>query len=511
MKGRNTEDDRIPEEIDEDESERAGYKPGRLHGLSLQPLINPGTLFKIFAVFVIPVAAGVMLLFFDPLLVFLITVALYASLWFIFNPFPALLFFMLLVAVRPQEGIPQLEAMHVERLCAVLAMVGWGVQTATQRKLGSVSRGIAAWLFAFVVACFLSIFTSVWKLGSANAWIELLKLGVLAFLISQMVNTPRRLFIFLLVFALGHAWMATESLRLYYSEGYDYIKMGILRATTGSASRGDPNSLATSLLLAVCFGLYTIKASQNFFWRLCWLGVICAGSVVVVLTGSRSAMLGALFLLLYLWITNKRKVLTAILIAILVVVAWFVMPSQYQERFMTTFDFEENPSAAESAMGRITGLKMGARMFMDRPLLGVGVGNFGIAHGMRYSPLNRRSWMEAHNLVAQIGGETGLLGLIAFAGFVIACMRGAARVKSRLSSADTSEAKRISAVCRACLAAYWLLLLLGLFGHNMMRYNWYLNAGLVSACLIMASSLAGTNPASRVFSDRQPTGANSNR
>ncbi|MCX5799984.1 MAG: O-antigen ligase family protein [Candidatus Eisenbacteria bacterium] len=476
----------------EDGREPVRVESGRVRGAGPRPPINPGTLFKIFAVFVIPVTAGLMLLFFDPLLVFLIAVALYASLWFLFNPFPALLLFMLLVAVRPQEGIVQLEPLHVERLCAVLAAVGWGFQVAAGRRFWPVSRGIASWLLVFVVVCFLSVFTAVWKLGAATAWIELLKLGVLAFLTSQMVNTPRRLFVFLSVFALGHVWMAAESLRLYYSVGYNYTAMGIVRATTDSLSRGDPNSLAASLVLAVCFGLYCIGANRNLFWRLCWLGVICAGSVVVVLTGSRSGMLGVLFLLFYMWITHKRRMLTGIIVMLVAVGAWVAMPMQYKERFLTIFEFQKNASAAESAMGRIEGLRVGSQMFMDRPLLGVGIGDFGIAHGMIYSPPQNRNWFEAHNLLAQVGGETGILGLIAFAGFVIVCMRGAARAGSLLSSVDTPEAKGISAVCRACLAAYWLLLLLGLFGHNMMRYNWYLNAAIVSACLVMAPSVGGS-------------------
>jgi len=479
-------------EHDSEEGERA-RAPDRLgwpRSAGLQPLIRLRTLSRILAIFIIPVTAGIMLLFFDPAQVLLIAFALYASLWFLLNPFPALLLFMLLVAVRPQEGIAQLEAIHVERLCALLAIIGWGFQAAVCRKIRPLSGSISAWFFAFVVVCFLSIFTSVWKLGSVNAWIEILKLGVLFFLVSQLVDTPKRLFVFLLIFAIGHVWMAAESLRLYYSEGYDYVRMGIVRATTGSASRGDPNSLAASLVLAICFGLYTFRASRNFFLRLSWAGVIFAGSVVAVLTGSRSAMLGSLFLLFYMWVTSRKKLLTGAIIAIVLVGGWFAMPMQYRERFLTTFDFQKNPSATESAMGRIEGLRVGAQMFMDRPLLGVGVGNFGVAHALLYSPPQDRSWLESHNLVAQVGGETGILGLVAFAGFVIACMRGAARVGSMLSSVDTIEAKGIVAVCRACMAAFWLLLVFGLFGHNMMRYNWYLNAGLVSACLIMATSLA---------------------
>ena len=482
------------------------WRVGRVSGQ--EPLLNPAALVKVVGIFVIPITAGILLLFLDPALVAIVTVALYASLWLLFNPFPALLLYTLLVAVRPQEGIAQLEVIHVERLFAVLAMLGWGLQAAVRKSPVSFSRGIAGWLFAFVVVCFGSIFTSIWKVAAVDAWIELLKAAVLFFLISQLVNSPKRLFVFLVVFALGHLWMAGESLRLYYSEGYDYMKMGIMRATTASVSRGDPNSLAASLLLAICFGIYTIRSRASVLWRLSWLGVICAGGLVVVLTGSRAAMLAALFMLFYVWLKSKKKLVVAACAVIVVAAVWLAMPLQYKDRFMTTFDFERNPSAAESARGRITGLRVGAQMFLDRPLLGVGFGNFSVAHAMRYSPPEDRSWLQAHNLLAQVAGETGLLGMIAFAGFVIAAMRLAGRLSSsprpvfpawssrgtmhplRASPlAGSDDASFISSAARASLASIWLLLFLGLFGHNVMRFNWYINAGLISACAAILPSL----------------------
>jgi len=492
-----------------------------------EPLFNTSTIVKVFGIFVIPATAGVLLLFLDPALVAVVTVTLYASLWLLFNPFPALLLYLLLVAVRPQEGVAQLEAIHVERLFAVLAMLGWGLQAAVRKAPVTFSRGVAGWLAVYVVVCFCSIFTSLWKVAAVDAWIELLKAVALFFLISQLVDSPRRLLVLLVVFALGHLWMAGESVRLYYSEGYDYTRMGILRATTSSVSRGDPNSLAASLLLAVCLGIYTIRSRAAALWRVLWFCLICAGGFVVVLTGSRAAMFAALFMLFYVWLRSRKKVVVAACAVIVVAGVWLAMPLQYKDRFMTTFDFERNPSAAESARGRITGLKVGAQMFLDRPLLGVGVGNFSVAHATRYSPPDYQSWLQAHNLLAQVAGETGLLGLLAFAGFVVATMRLAGRLSASprpvpsaarthgtspapgvaprfrvwsppsrsgppsgfASLTGSDDASFIGSVARASLASIWLLLFLGLFGHNVMRFNWYVNAGLVSACAVMLPSI----------------------
>ncbi|KPJ59716.1 MAG: hypothetical protein AMJ46_10215 [Latescibacteria bacterium DG_63] len=472
------------------ENERVRDRQRRTIAVSQRPLISAKTLVTIVGVFVIPVTAGIMLLFYDAALVVVITVALYASLWLLFNPFPALLLYTVLVAVRPQEGIAQLEMIHVERLCAVLAMLGWGLQAAIGKRVRPVSYGLTGWFLAFVVVCFLSIFTSVWKLAAFNAWIELLKLGVLFFLVSQLVDTPKRLFIFLLIFAIGHVWMGSESIRLYFSEGYDYVRMDILRATTTSVSRGDPNSLAASLLLATCLAIYTFRSHRNLLWRVSWLLTIAVTSVIVVISGSRAAMVACLFFLFYLWATSRRKVPLGIVLILVVIVGWFAMPSQYQERFLTIFDLERNPSAAESARGRIRGLRVGAEMFLDRPLLGVGIGNFSTARGMIYSPPESPSWFRSHNLLAQVGGETGILGIVTFGGFVVACMRWASRVRRRLRSAHGAEARLVFGVSSACLAMCWILLFLGLFGHNLMRYNWYLNAGLISACAALAGPLA---------------------
>jgi O-antigen ligase len=151
-------------------------------------------------------------------------------------------------------------------------------------------------------------------------------------------------------------------------------------------------------------------------------------------------------------------------------------------------------------------------MFLDRPLLGFGIGNFSVAHAMRYSPPDYQSWLQAHNLVAQVAGETGLLGLIAFAGFVIASMRLAGRLSgpprpvpvsllggmasranpppsAAVSLAGSDDASFVASVARATLASFWLLLFLGLFSHNVLRFNWYVNAGLVSACALMLPSV----------------------
>jgi O-antigen ligase len=266
--------------------------------------------------------------------------------------------------------------------------------------------------------------------------------------------------------------MAVSSLYLYFT-GDPYIRMGIHRATGVSKTFEDPNAVAMNLALAFPF-LFVFAKDENFWLKALRVLLIAISSMTVVLTGSRAGMVVLIVFALIFSLRTRKKIPALAISLVLMFLTWTLMPQQYQERFLTIFKPELNESAAASAQGRIVGLKMGLTMFLDRPLLGVGAGNFPTAWALLYSVEGQpRVWMQPHNMLGQLLGELGFLGFMAFGGFLLAVFRQI-YVSRRELTADSwlwhnSKAIEIS---------LWLLLISGLFGHNLYRYNWYFLAAL---------------------------------
>jgi hypothetical protein len=124
------------------------------------------------------------------------------------------------------------------------------------------------------------------------------------------------------------------------------------------------------------------------------------------MTGSRSGMVTALFFLFFVLMLSSRKTLIFCGIGISLIVLWSFTPPELQDRFLSIFYDDVGPeNAQQSAAQRFECFRHGLDLFIAHPFFGVGPGVF---------PLTWESGLNAHNLLAQVLGETGLFGAIAF-------------------------------------------------------------------------------------------------
>ena len=107
-------------------------------------------------------------------------------------------------------------------------------------------------------------------------------------------------------------------------------------------------------------------------------------------------------------------------------------------------------------------------MFKRFPISGVGIGNF-IEYRMKYVDGVR---LNPHNLAGELLGETGLLGAITFVFFVTTIFARCRRIRICLRQRDGPTAKILSKLSLAIRDSTLLLLFTGLFGHNLLRFNW---------------------------------------
>ena len=94
--------------------------------------------------------------------------------------------------------------------------------------------------------------------------------------------------------------------------------------------------------------------------------------------------------------------------------------------------------------------------------------------------------LEAHNLVGQLLGETGIVGGVAFILMVIVTLLNCRKVRVPGRGQSNATIKALSSLGPACRDAVILLAFEGLFGHNLLRFNWLWLAAFSSLALQFA-------------------------
>jgi O-antigen ligase len=239
---------------------------------------------------------------------------------------------------------------------------------------------------------------------------------------------------------------------------------------------GDPNSFGASIVYSLPF-LSFFWVYWDRGWKRWLLGAYLLLSVgCILLTGSRSSLLGAIVWGGLLLMQSRHKTLAAVMLGLLACSSWFVLPDSLRTRFETIVDPSVGPAnAQESGMGRIEGLINGVALLGRFPVSGCGPGAWRPATG---SPI------ESHNLYGQVMGEMGAVGVLAFGGLVVTLLTHLRKLK-RITNPEhgpTPDAN-LHALARAMVSSLFLLLFLGFFGHNLYRYNWAWYAAFTAVAL----------------------------
>jgi len=388
------------------------------------------------------------------------------------RPFWGLLLYTCLFLIRPGELYPALAPLHLERVVGALALVGmfFGQYQREGRLLLDRSRQTNL-LLIFLVTVLLSVPFAYWRMGAVNGFIEMLKLVALYFLVVGLVDSRRRLRIYVGLLSLLTIYTAVVALRDYI-RGTSYFAQGIDRAVGETSVASNPNQLGTTLAVAVPLFVLLALCRPLRGWRI-FFGLSALLSVITMtLTGSRASLLGFLAGVIYLWWTSRRRVLIGIVGLGLLVGGFLLMPDQYKTRYGTITSEELDGSSKARVDTWITGLKM----TIDRPVFGVGIRCFGTAHAGGYSPEYRRNWLESHSLYIQVLAELGLIGATVFLLLWSEFLRLNRRA-ARLLAAD--DGWRVEGtLLKAVFAGFLVMLVSGIFGHSLLRDTWYVYAGL---------------------------------
>jgi O-antigen ligase len=342
----------------------------------------------------------------------------------------------------------------------------------TERPTESQTR---KWLWVLIVYMLASVPLVEWP-GSVlkNGLPQFFKAVVFFFFTAQLTTNKTRLKWLLAVFVLCQTFRVMEPLYLHVTEGYwgstaHMSDEGELERLAGAPNDViNPNGLAFVALTALPF-LHYLSAGS----RVRRLGYGIAAPLLLfalVLTASRSGMVGLAGLLGLIWLKSRHKILLMAVVAAAIVFTLPRLSPELADRYLSIVSSKTRNSA--TAGGRMEGMKANLQVTIRRPLFGHGLGTSREAN-VHFGPSDQ----PAHNLYIEVAQELGLCGLAIFLAFLWSVVLSLRRCAATLREATTAPTA-LRAVVPALQVWIGMNLLFSFASYGLSSYEWYLGAAL---------------------------------
>jgi putative inorganic carbon (hco3(-)) transporter len=281
----------------------------------------------------------------------------------------------------------------------------------------------------FMLIGALSFINSVDQAASLKGMTKLLK-ALMIFLVCSQSIKDKRHFWKIAVSCAGAVTLIGFDATWQLFSGKDFIwgkslqgVIGLVRATASFPGCNAMGIYLTALTpLVAGLALFSTQLKSRIFLS---AAALC-GCLGVYLSLSRGAGLGLFIGILFLSLIKKNKLLIAGLILLLAVYP-FVMPKNIKDWAKTR---NNNPLLVIIDPARMSIYENSINMISDHPLIGVGINTFSKNYGKYRTPnaearFKTPATIYAHNNFLQMAGETGLLGLAAFLGFLFFAFKAA--------------------------------------------------------------------------------------
>lgn len=346
-------------------------------------------------------------------------------------------------------------------------------------------------LLAFYLVVTASIFVANDNASAMVLFEDYTKNLILVYCIFTTLNTPQKVKTGIWI-AIGVAGLLASFGAIQFVTGTSFTFGGLaVPSTIGqlndqgvlrySGPIGDANIWPQILSAVLPLAVYRIFFEKSPLAKL--VALMASGLIFIAIfyTYSRGAFITMIFILFLITLERKVSLPSYVFIMAGGLLVLSFLPQTYIERITSVtkvFDSIGQTSNVtdESFSGRLNELKVGLNMFTTHPILGVGIGNYTTEY-WNYAPqLGLESSLQtrvesnisrqAHNLVVELLSETGLLGLITFAFFMVSLF--SSLWQKRLAFGQHFNISFVVSIVMSILA----YLFSGLFLHGVL-YRWF--------------------------------------
>jgi O-antigen ligase len=231
------------------------------------------------------------------------------------------------------------------------------------------------------------------------------------YLIINAVDNLEKYFVFLCIFILLSFKLSQFTFIGWVMRGFEYDKYG---AVAGMAWLENTGELAIQFCILFVVSFYFAaslwKSVDSKFKRLVLVFIPISTIGGILACGSRGSFLALVTVIIFMWMSGKRKILGTVIILLIVVLVPAIMSDRDFERTINMGDTRDITGHA-----RVQRWEKGIEMIRRRPILGVGFRNWGVADRLYFNGNGDLS----HNIIIECASELGLVGLVVYILLVI--------------------------------------------------------------------------------------------
>lgn len=364
-------------------------------------------------------------------------------------------------------------------LVVILVALTFVTKDNSMREVEPLTYPIRKFLRALIVYSILIIPFVEWP-GSVIRYglPNFIKAVVFFFFTVNFIRTEKQLKIFVFFFLACQCFRIMEPIYLHITQGYwgseAYMEGGRFMNRLSGAPYDivNPNGLAFLILSVLPFLYYfSPLCILNFAVSIIAIPICLYG---LVLTESRSGLLGLAVVVLSFILKSKHRGILILCVIIIGIVAIPHISGNTRDRYLSIVDY--NTKNASTAEGRLEGIKNDLRVALRRPFFGYGLGtsreanyNFGAGN------------QPAHDLYAEILQDLGGFGLVIFLFYIKAIIRSFYKLHKML--ATMSERSFLFCMNNAMTVWFAMNLLFSFASYGLLSYEWYLFPGLTVVLL----------------------------
>jgi putative inorganic carbon (HCO3(-)) transporter len=296
-----------------------------------------------------------------------------------------------------------------------------------------------------------------------------------------IIDTHKRLVLFLKVFVFTQIFRVFEPLFIYLTTGYlggsTHVGRGEFAGRLGGAPADviNANELGFVIVTVIPF-LHYFLLSRDFKSKILYFMLLIPLLYALLLTMSRGSFLALLVGGALLFKKSKNKFILIILTSCLAIAGWSQLGDFQKDRYLALVGLAKQENNAATAEGRINGIMHEFELGFSRPIVGHGIGTTPEAKTHKWGKRQ-----ASHNMYGELLIEIGIIGFIFFIQYIWAMRQNLLGLRSQFTDEDKKNQIFYFQLNNALLMMMIMYAFYSLNYWGLSQYYWYLFGGLIVA------------------------------